>query len=424
MVFVFYRRASMGSKKDSHKEFQPMRLGFNTPDVADAPGLVVGRDRLAEDLWEGLSQGSLRLLSERRMGKTWLLKLALARAPGWAAPLFFDAQQAEDACDFVLKLNRQLHAEGLVHDNWWGKAQDWFQRLMVTLGGKKVGPVEVPANLVTWSGFLTQTCEHATEHRDSQKIVLVFDELPLFLDKLVTAKRPQDAVTFLDTLRFLRQNQPNLRMVFCGSLGLHIVLKKLEATGYTGRPVNDMHPFGVPPLDKDVATGLAGGLMTGEDIACKDIASCARAVAKISSGCPFYIQKIVKWMKDNHDKPWTAKAVHAILAQAAQAAADPFEFRYYDGRLTQHYPDDSGLVDKARIVLDILSREEKGLAFDQLLNHVRHHPKSLTLDPQSLLEVLRVLQEDHYLTDHESHWQFKLDIIRQGWFYTRGRHNL
>jgi hypothetical protein len=414
----------MDIKKPVGRTFKPLRLGFSTPNVADAPKLVVGRDGLADSLWKDLSQGSLRLLAERRMGKTWLLKLALARKPKWAAPLFFDAQQAEDACDFVLRLNRQLHAEGLVHDSWWGKAQEWFQRLMVTLGGKKLGPVEVPANLMTWSGFLTQTCQHVIEQRPDQKVVLIFDELPLFLDKLITAQRPRDAVTFLDTLRYLRQNQPALRMVFCGSLGLHIVLKKLEVTGYTGRPVNDMHPFDVPPLADDIATELAGGLITGEGVACKEIPACARSVARISAGCPFYIQKSVKWMKDHNDKPWIPKSVQGIVEAAANAAADPFEFRYYDGRLTQHYPEDTGLVERARVTLDILSREARGLPFDQVLNHVRHHPKTLTLDPESLLEVLRVLQEDHYLIEKDQQWSFKLEVIRQGWFHTRGRHNL
>jgi len=355
------------------------------------------------------------------MGKTWLLKLALARAPAWAAPMFFDAEQAQDACDFVLRLNRQLHANGLVHDSWWKKTQEWFQRLVVTLGGKKLGPVEVPSNLLSWSAFLSQTCRHVIDQKPARMVVLIFDELPLFLDKLITAGGSTDAVEFLDTLRFLRQNQPALRMVFCGSLGLHIVLKKLEGSGYTGRPVNDMNPFDVPPLSDECATYLAGCLITGEDVSSKDITACAGAVARVSSGCPFYIQKTVKWMKDHAEKPWTAKAVDAVVEKAANAPGDPFEFLYYDGRLSQYYPGDADLVDRARIALDILSRAPGGLPFAELLNWVRHNPKTLTLDPESLLDVLRILRDDHYLVESGQHWGFKLGVIRLGWFHMRGR---
>lgn len=404
--------------------FPPMRLSFSTPGVAEAQRVVVARDELADSIWANLEGASLRLLSERRMGKTWLLKLALARAPEWVAPAFFDAQQAQDACDFVLRLNRELHASGLVHDNWWGSAQEWFRRLMVTLGGKKVGPVEIPANLLSWSAFLSQTCRHVIEQRPSQKVVLIFDELPLFLDKLVADDHAADAIDFLDTLRFLRQNESNLRMVFCGSLGLHIVLRKLESRGYTGRPVDDMNPFDVPPLSEEDAAYLAGCLMVGEDIACKDVAACARAVAKLSSGCPFYTQKTVKWMNDAGKKPWTPRTISTILEDVANVPGDPFEFLYYDGRLPQHYPHDADLVERARVALDILSREAKGLSFAELLNRVKHNPKTLTIDPEALLDVLRILRDDHYIVEKDRHWSFKLNVIRLGWLYMRGRQAL
>jgi hypothetical protein len=355
------------------------------------------------------------------MGKTWLLKLALARAPQWAATMFFDAEPAQDACDFVLKLNREMHAGGLIQDNWLKKAQEWFQRLVVALGGKKVGPVEVPSNLLSWSAFLAQTCKHVIDQRPSQKVVLIFDELPLFLDKLVTAGAANDAIELLDTMRSLRQGQPGLRMVFCGSLGLHIVLKKLDASGYTGQPVNDMNPFEVPSLAERDAEYLAGCLIEGEQVPCKDVRACARSVAQVSSGCPFYIQKTIKWMKDHRDKPWTPRGVAAIVDQAAGATGDPFEFAYYEGRLPQHYPDDADLVDRARIALDILSREPHGLAFEELLNRVRHNPKTLTIDPEALRAVQRILRDDHYLVEDTGHWVFKLNVIRSGWFHMRGR---
>jgi len=414
----------MGKRVASSKAYEPMRLLFSTPAVADAPRVVVGRDGLVADLWANLDGASLRLLSERRMGKTWVLMLALARCPQWAAPVFFDAEAAHDACDFVLQLNRRMHDSGLVHDSWWSKAQEWFQRLVVSLGGKKLGPVEVPSNLLSWSEFLSQTCKHVIEQRSSQKVVFIFDELPLFLDKLVKAGSAEDAVEFLDRLRSLRQNQPNLRMVFCGSLGLHIVLKKLEATGYSGRPVNDMNPFDVPPVSERWAEYLAGCLLVGEAVPCKNVPACARAVAKASAGCPFYIQKTVKWMKDHGDKAWTAKAVAGVVEEAAIAVGDPFEFAYYDGRLPQHYPEDADLVDRARIAMDILSREPEGLAFAELLNRVRHNPKTLVIDPEALLVVLRILRDDHYLIERAEHWVFKLNVIREGWFHMRGKEAL
>jgi hypothetical protein len=222
----------------------------------------------------------------------------------------------------------------------------------------------------------------------------------------------------------LRQNQSALRMVLCGSLGLHIVLRKLETSGNTGRPVNDMNPFDVPPLPDQDGRYLAGCLITGEDVACRDVTACASAVAKVSSGCPFYVQKVVKWMKDHTNRLWTARSVLSTVEEAANASGDPFEFQYYDGRLPQHYPGDADLVDRARAILDVLSRESDGLPSGEILNRVRHNPKTLTLDPESLLDVLRILRDDHYLVESDGRWTFKLGVIRSGWYHMRGRQSL
>ena len=63
------------------RRWDPLRLNFGTPDVNEAPEAVVGRDEDVRAFWDAVRAGSIRLLSERRMGKTWLLKLALARSP-------------------------------------------------------------------------------------------------------------------------------------------------------------------------------------------------------------------------------------------------------------------------------------------------------------------------------------------------------
>ena len=129
-------------------------------------------------------------------------------------------------------------------------------------------------------------------------------------------------------------------------------------------------------------------------------------------------------MKENNKTSWPAKSVGVIAEQAAIATGDPFEFQYYDGRLAQHYPEDTDLVDRARAVLDLLSRHAEGLPFEQVLNLIRHNPKTLTIDPSSLLEILRILRDDHYLVEQRGHWRFKLEVIRQGWYHMRGSHSL
>ena len=98
--------------------FTPITVRFGTPNIETAKEHVFGREELANQLWKDLSAGSVRLLSERRMGKTWLLMLAMATRPEWAIPLFFDAEGCASAPEFIWKLNEVLHESKLVDTEW------------------------------------------------------------------------------------------------------------------------------------------------------------------------------------------------------------------------------------------------------------------------------------------------------------------
>lgn len=398
--------------------FKPMKVQIGPVDENNAKDLVVGRTKLVESLWGRLESRSILLLGERRMGKTWVLQLALAICPDWAVPHLLDAEKCDSAPQFVFELNRTLHQRGLVPEKWWSKVGDWFRRMLQRVQGQTVGPVSIP-EVDPWASLLEDTCRMLVEHSGERRAVLMIDELPFFLDKLIKTGRPQEAIQLLDTLRSLRHEQTSLGFLVCGSLGLHIVLGKLHETGYTGQPVNDMHPFEVPPLDSDDARYLAGCLLVGESVQCSDIAAVAQAAAEASSNVPFYIQQVLDWMAGLPGEPWTPERTSGVPAELFDAAADPAYFKYYDARLDRYYPDD--IVEKARAALDVLSREQEGMEFDQLVNLVRHRPKTSTVDTEELLGVLRILRDDHYVVGKENHWRFKLDIVRYWWYSARGR---
>ena len=399
-------------------QFRKLRVQFGSIDEVAAIDTVVGRGQLVESLWRQIKSSSTRLLSERRMGKTWLLKLAIAQKPDWAVPHFFNVEGCNSAPEFVWQLNKSLHENGLISDKWLQNVGDWFRRLYQHLQGARIGPVELP-ELDPWEALLEDTCRHLTEKKQDPAVVLMFDEFPFLLDKIIVAGRQQEAGMLLDKLRFLRQDLPSLRLVLCGSLGLHIVLRKLHVSGYSGQPVNDMPPFEVPTLAQEDAYYLAGCLLLGEEVPCSEVETVARSIAEASSQVPFYIQHIVNWMADRKSEQWTPESAASVPRQLFVAAGDPAEFSYYNNRLDQYYPDD--IVEKARVMLDLLSRNSNGLPFDEIANLARHRPKTLTVDPEQLLGVIHDLRDDHYVVQEDDLWRFKLEIVRQWWFETRGR---
>ncbi|MEW6379467.1 MAG: hypothetical protein AB1611_07650 [bacterium] len=108
--------------------FKAMRILIGMPEVAEAPEVVIGRSPLVDRLWRQLEAGSLRLLAERRMGKTWVLTLARAKTPEWAIPIFIDAEGFRSAPEFVMRLNKELYQAGIIPANWWDTVLDVVQQ--------------------------------------------------------------------------------------------------------------------------------------------------------------------------------------------------------------------------------------------------------------------------------------------------------
>jgi len=409
---------SQGIMDQCSGNFKEMRVLIGMLDVSKASEVVIGRLQLVESLWRQLESGSLRLLSERRMGKTWALTLARAKTPEWAIPLFIDAEDIKNAPGFVMRINKELHRTGLVPPNCWDGMYDWFRRCGQRLQGKKIGLMEIP-EIDPWSSFLEDTCRKLVHKSGGKKVVLMIDELPILLDKMIRAGRSEEAIDILNQLRALRQSLPSLRMVFCGSLGLHTVLQKLREWGYTGSPANDTHVLELPPLAPEDAYYLAGCLLLGEGIKCSDLEAVAGTIAEASSGVAFYIQHLVSWMRRQGSQTWTPQEVASVPEQFFNDPDGRDVFGYYDEHLGDHYPSD--IVERARAALDVLSRYREGLSFNKLLNLVRHRPKTLTIDTETFLEGMYILSDDHYVIQQDDQWRFKLEIVRQWWFGTRGR---
>ncbi len=395
--------------------------------IEDAPKRVRGRDKLVESLWEKLETTGVSLLAERRMGKTWVLQLAMALRPGWAVPVFIDVENIHSPSEFTLRLNRSLHSTGLMRKPKWewmrGLLQQWermkgpSRRLAYRLFRLQIKGIDL-SNIDPWFSLLETTLTKFVTIAKHQKIVIVLDELPFCVDNISKRLDNKAAGEFLDHLRSLRQTVPALRMLFSGSLGMHIVLKNLRETGYTGQPINDMFPFEVPALEGEEAALLAGSLLLGSKVECEDIEASARLIAKAGSYVPYYIEQLVELLRAAGESLIDPKQVTSLPARLFESPGDPGQFKHYNTRLDQYYPED--IILKARGILDVLSFYEQGLVPDELLNLIRHKPKLVTLDPESLIEVLDTLKDDHYLAKHDGKWAFKLNIVRQWWQSERG----
>jgi hypothetical protein len=100
--------------------------------------------------------------------------------------------------------------------------------------------------------------------------LLLMDELPYMLQKIATigadGQQKILALTLLDTLRSIRQQHSNMRMVFAGSVGLHHVVKDLKQGKLASEPVNDMPLVEIRSLSESDAVTLAERLLRDESV--------------------------------------------------------------------------------------------------------------------------------------------------------------
>ena len=260
--------------------------------------------------------------------------------------------------------------------------------------------------------MLTKAIEDVVENQD-YKVVFLWDEIPFMLDNIGKVNQ-EAAMEILDTLRSLRQTYPDVRMAFTGSIGLHHIIKKLRQVGYSGEPINDMHPMDVPPLSLEDATELAIGLIQGENIKTLNLQITVKEIAK-SVGCiPFYIHHVVNRLKFidgaiNHD------IVTNIINDSVIDSLNPWQMEHYRDRIDNYY--DSEQKTYALNILDILATD-RSLTFDELWNILSLNPN--IQDQEMARTILRLLLKDYYLIQESGTYSFRYQLVKKYWEFSRG----
>jgi len=374
---------------------------------------VLGRDETIAFIWDTLSQQSIIMTAERRIGKTTILnKIARQPRPGWV-PIFQDLEQYGNALDFAQSVHDAV-------EKFLSRPQKLFRSLKTALpffSGTKLGPITLPdIPGAGWQDILTASLQAAAQDHKTERAVFLWDEFPYLLDNIKTNDGETVAMQVLDTLRALRQTQPNLRMILTGSIGLHHVMKSLKDADYKNAPVNDMYSILVPTLDPKAAQQLADKLLLGENIAVENRDSTSRAIAHAADGFPFYIHHIVKAMKQANGQA-TPDVVDDLVSQQLVHPDDPWELKHYVERIPLYYGHEQQPMVLG--ILDAIALCDTALSVNDLLTELK--ACGLFTERETLIEYLGLLEKDHYLSrTPQGHYRFQFALLQRWWKLTRG----
>ena len=204
-------------------------------------------------------------------------------------------------------------------------------------------------------------------------------------------------------------------MVLTGSIGLHHILTTLRGAGHTNEPVNDMCAVEVPPLALPDAEALACRLIDGEQLPTASAEEAARAVAMEGDCFPFYIHSIVRHLRVSGRRADPGPIGEAVVEQMTDAN-DPWELAHYRTRIKSFYPGEEKVV---LATLDLLASAGEAQTVPAILGAVK--AQCAFDDRDRLLELLKLMQRDHYLArTAEGRFGFRFPLIRRWWKLDRG----
>jgi hypothetical protein len=368
-----------------------------------------GREAFIQQLWETLKTQGFQLLGERRTGKTTVVK-AMNREPraGFQA-IYLDCEGLKTPTEFVEAVATKLE-EYLPGDR---RMANLLREVWTKLAGTEIsGLIKIPtAQAGNWKIFLERTLQALEANLESgDRFVFFLDEVPLLLSNIVGDKAQGErvAMELIDTLRALRQRENTpIRMVFTGSIGLHHVLTGLRDAGHKNDPVNDLDPITLPTLTVENATQLAQKLAASFPLPCGE--ADAAYIAEQTDGLPFYIQWVVKRLGERRISV-TKASVDTVIGQLLTDPQDPMHLRYYEERIESYYGARAPLAFAA---LDAVAMAGSSVPFHELTNAVRH--KEPEAKDRELRGALDWLQQDHYLLNKNSAFEFSHGLIRRAW---------
>jgi hypothetical protein len=373
---------------------------------------ILGRERLIEDLWEALDRQSILITAERRIGKTSVIRKMCAEPPADWVPVLQDLERVPTANEFAEAIYEQVSK----FLSRWQKTAQRARAVWESIGGAEIGGIlKIPESKEKhWKHLLTGTVEDLVTQQSPKRLVFFWDEMPYMLDSIRRRDGEDTAMELLDVLRALRQSQPGFRMVLTGSIGLHHVLTSLKETDYRNQPVNDMYPVEVTPLARVDAVELARLLIDGEQIATSDSNLAAASIARLVDDFPYYIHCVVRRLKITGRRA-DPGSIEETVAEQLVDSQDPWDLAHFRQRIKLYYPEKEHEVTG---VLDALSLRSDPVPVDAILNEVQ----TIGVDDQNqLLDLLKLLQRDHYLTrTTQGHFSFRFPLIQRWWRLDRG----
>lgn len=385
-----------------------------------------GRQAELEALTAKIRAGNHVLLAgPRRMGKTSIARELGRRLSeeGWVF-LFADVEAAGSPEDAITEIARAAHAHPPLARHYASRLARWL--------GPKAGRVEelsawefgikvrAALNAETWRRHGEQLFRRCA--KIDQRVLLVVDELPIFLKRLIMnpdrAEGLRRADLFLSWLRSAMLALPGNSPVFLvsGSIGLAPLVRRY---GLADR-VNHFDTFRLGPWSREESVACFETLATSTGVECEPGVA-DLVYERIGIGIPHHVQAFFArlWeftVIEDRSRIFLAD-VDTVYRTGLLGPSGLHDLAHWQTRLKDGFDDDG-----FRLAMEILAHAALAGRFTARarLALAQRDAAVISQVEDRILEVLEVLTHDGYLSDSEGGYRFDSLVLRD-WFAARFR---
>ena len=379
---------------------------------------LYGRDYELTQLWEHLDQGGhVLMLAPRRVGKTSLM-LELHRAPrdNWHV-IFVDVEGGDGAADCVAALLAALAADPRYRTGFEGiPFSNTIRSVFDGLSARvDIGVLRVELKRAIgheWDRVAAQLQDRLVNlPQGGGKLLIILDELPVLVSRMLRDDRRSDADLLLARLRQWRQ-EPSLRgavhTLVGGSIGLEGVLRRVGLTA----SINDLVPFRLDSWKRSIAEEFLKELGRDIDFPLADH-SIDRILDLLVDPVPYHVQLFVSALRNacrGDASLVSSETIDRCFEEQLAGESGTAHLDHYEKRL--EFALDEHEREIAHSILSLACRTRGGVRLSGL--------RSGGVEP-AFQAVLRDLKADGYLKEEDRCVVFRSNLLRVWWRKHRGR---
>jgi len=353
---------------------------------------------------------------QRRMGKTSITKELGRRlaADDWAF-LYTDVEDAENPEDFIAEVAEAGHPVRGMLNRFAERLRNYFNDNIEEISAYDF-KVKIRAGLDagSWKSRGEELFSSCARH--PQRVLLVIDELPIFLSRLLKREGAgREAVeNFLSWFRRLLQTHSDggLVIIVSGSIGLEPLVRRL---GLSDR-INHLEPaFRIGPWDQATSIqclhALADHYTLGFESGVPE-----KVYEMLGIGIPHHVQSFFTRLREDavmHDRDRVSIAdVERLYTNGMLGPSGQNDLAHYEKRLRE------GLDEKTlEVAMEILTEAAVQGRFDATAQGclARLYLPLIADVGDRINEALEVLQHDGYLCRTDTTYQFDSRLLRDWW---------